>query len=390
MASNFAAISACLVTLGLLLERRPALPGSTAALSPRSKRLAAAGLSAPLSVTEHPLGPRWLPPESLNPAKRATEVWFLQYGAFWIFCFAIIIGLGLYRRFDAEHYMIVCVGLALPLLLQPLLAPGLTLDDKSPFWERYSTKANAWIAVFAFIGNYWYTHYFYSVLGASYTFPSWDVNGVPIPMFFATHFYFSFYHTLSNCALRRVESAYCGGIARFLFSSALVGAMSYATAFMETLTISGFPCYRFEDWHRACTVGSAFYGIYFLVSFPMFRRVDELGTPDTSRLANGGGKRRAPASYSENSTTTEWTAPAHLRKRRNGGAVACEHAEALKNTRTPMTLWQSVTESLAAGMIVLCLLDFVRVWLGEDMHLRLSRPCKSDASLTCAPFTKTC
>jgi cycloeucalenol cycloisomerase len=77
------------------------------------------------------------------------------------------------------------------------------------FWQ-----ANTWIAIFSFIGNYWYTHYFYVVLGAKYTFPSWDVNGtgitigrismalylsgVPIALFFATHFYFSFYHTLSN------------------------------------------------------------------------------------------------------------------------------------------------------------------------------------------------
>ncbi len=31
-----------------------------------------------------------------------------------------------------------------------------------------------------------------------------DLNGVPIPMYFATHFYFCFYHTLSNMALRKV------------------------------------------------------------------------------------------------------------------------------------------------------------------------------------------
>ena len=53
-----------------------------------------------------------------------------------------------------------------------------------------------------------YTHYFYSVLKAEYTFPSWDLNGVPIPMFFATHFYFTLYHTLAACALRRVRTRY--------------------------------------------------------------------------------------------------------------------------------------------------------------------------------------
>ena len=34
-----------------------------------------------------------------------------------------------------------------------------------------------------------------------------DINGVPFPMILATHFYFSFYHTLSNMALRKVYCA---------------------------------------------------------------------------------------------------------------------------------------------------------------------------------------
>lgn len=47
----------------------------------------------------------------------------------------------------------------------------------------------------------------------------------------------------------------------------LVGVMSYGTAFMETLTISGFPYYSFEDRNMAYVVGSAFYGIYFIVRY---------------------------------------------------------------------------------------------------------------------------
>ena len=38
---------------------------------------------------------------------------------------------------------------------------------------------------------------------------------------------------------------------------------------METLTISHFPYYTFEDQAMAYTVGSAFYGLYFIVSFPV-------------------------------------------------------------------------------------------------------------------------
>ncbi len=39
-----------------------------------------------------------------------------------------------------------------------------------------------WIAVFSYIGNYFWTHYFFKLLGAAYTMPSPklnDVGGVP-------------------------------------------------------------------------------------------------------------------------------------------------------------------------------------------------------------------
>ena len=147
---------------------------------------------------------KWLPSHDAAPAKRACEIWFLGYGVFWILCFGVIIALRLYDDWGHLGYFVVLGGLMSPLLVQPLLFPSLTCDQGKPLIERYSFKANVWMLVFGFIGNYWYTHYFYTVLQASYTMQSWDLNGVPIPMFFATHFYFCFYHTLSNMALRKV------------------------------------------------------------------------------------------------------------------------------------------------------------------------------------------
>jgi cycloeucalenol cycloisomerase len=78
-------------------------------------------------------------------------------------------------------------------------------------------------------------------------------------------------------------------------------AFSYFTAFMETLTISSFPYYavgllstpppssssflfllfvngviqQFADRKMVYRLGSAFYGIYFIVSFPAFLRIDK-------------------------------------------------------------------------------------------------------------------
>ena len=170
--------------------------------------------------------------------------------------------------------------------------------------------------MFSFVGNYWYTHYFYGVLKARYTFDAHRLNDVPIALYFMTHAYFMFYHVLSNCALRKTRRAFAKDARRFAFECALVVVMAYTTAFMESLTICGFPYYSFEDRDMAYTLGSAFYGIYFLVSFPMFLAVDE-----------------SPA--------------------------------------TKKTLAETFWEAMGSSMAVLCLLDFVRLRLGLDFVMRV-------------------
>ena len=85
---------------------------------------------------------------------------------------------------------------------------------------------------------------------------------------------------------------------------------------METLTISSYPYYSFEDKHMAYTAGSAFYGIYFLVSFPTFFYFE-------TQIDDKEGK----------------------------------HA----------TLWDTFVSSCGAGMMILCLLDFVRLYLGVNL-----------------------
>lgn len=94
----------------------------------------------------------------------------------------------------------------------------------------------------------------------------------------------------------------------------VVCVFAYFTAFMETLTISAFPYYAFDDRYTAYTLGSAFYGLYFLVSFPVFYRVDE----------------------SESSK---------------------------------YSLYQTVMEACGAGMLVLCLLDFCRIYCGIELSI---------------------
>lgn len=261
---------------------------------------------------------RLLPNPTTEPSKRAYEIYALCYTPVWILGFACIVGLKLYETFDKWSYMKVCVGLSLPFLLQPILYPSAgtpgSPDEKRPLLERYSFKANVWLAVYSFIGNYWYTHYFYSVLRAKYTMPAHRLNNVPLALYFATHFYFSTYHVFSNLILRKVVTTFEPGFARKVLYVTVVGTFAYFTAFMETLTISAYPDYSFEDRNMAYTVGSAFYGIYFIVSFPAFFCFD----PDI---------------------------------------------DSAKTKSKTTTVWDTVVSSCGYGMIIMILLDVVRLYL---------------------------
>lgn len=59
---------------------------------------------------------------------------------------------GLYEQMDKWGYLLVCGGLAAPLLLQPALLPSLTKEASLPLLQRFCTKANVWIAIFSFLG----------------------------------------------------------------------------------------------------------------------------------------------------------------------------------------------------------------------------------------------
>jgi cycloeucalenol cycloisomerase len=98
-----------------------------------------------------------------------------------------------------------------------------------------------------------------------------------------THAYFIFYHSMTNLILRRLRRALAAWspAARMTITALVVFVLAYITAFMETFTISNFPYYSFDNRQFAYTIGSAFYAIYFIVSFPMFLRIDE--HPGSSR-----------------------------------------------------------------------------------------------------------
>eukprot|EP01117_Protostelium_nocturnum_P008582 TRINITY_DN3081_c0_g1_i1.p1 TRINITY_DN3081_c0_g1~~TRINITY_DN3081_c0_g1_i1.p1 ORF type:complete len:293 (+),score=78.39 TRINITY_DN3081_c0_g1_i1:88-966(+) len=220
--------------------------------------------------------PRWL---SSNQAKRETEIFFLKWSVGWILIFGTVVVTQIYKKFgDLEYFSLGCL-VAFPHFLWPLLFPAST-ERNLPLSQRYFVKANVWIGIFGYVGNYFWTHYFFKVLHATYEFPiSWELNRVPICLYLITHAYFCFYHVITTAILRRFwTSQYyllSSNSKRKILSIALVFFLSYFTAFMEAFTISSVPYYVIEDRYKMYLIGSAFYGIYFYVSFPMFYRLDE-------------------------------------------------------------------------------------------------------------------
>jgi cycloeucalenol cycloisomerase len=273
-----------------------------------------------------------MPVWARNPSKAWAERYLLLVCPVAVgFLLGAVVATGWYQRLDALGYALVSLAMALVCVLPPVLFPG-TPDRTLPWQERFIFKANVWNGVFGFIGNYLWTHYFYRLLGAEYTFPSWRLNDVPIPCYLATQPYFCMYHTLETLVLR-LGSQRWTRLQRVL----VVLVLAYGTAFAETVTIAAFPHYRFRDWRRMVWIGSAFYGLYFVVSFPMYYRIDEDEVPavrfDEYRRPAQGKKRPASA--------TRWT------------------------------LSQVALDALAAAMLVTLLLEAWRLAIGgihEDIY----------------------
>ncbi|KAL8170505.1 hypothetical protein V2J09_022309 [Rumex salicifolius] len=216
----------------------------------------------------------WL---SDNPSQRWGELFFLLYTPFWLtLCLGIVVPFKLYENFKELEYLLLALISAVPSVLIPLLFVG-KADKGTALKDRYWVKASVWIVLFSYVGNYFWTHYFFTVLGASYTFPSWRMNDIPHTTFLLTHVCFLFYHVSSNMTLRRLRHSisHLPVTLQWLMEGAWVLALSYFIAWLETIAISNFPYYEFVDRDAMYKVGSLFYAIYFFVSFPMFRRIDE-------------------------------------------------------------------------------------------------------------------
>lgn len=214
-------------------------------------------------------------------SKEFGEKFAFLYSTIWISFLAIVVFFKWYEFFTPSDYLMVGLGLALPYVVGPLvLARG--EERRLPLTQRYIMKANLFVAILSYIGNHFYTHYFFNVLGVRYTGPlaqgmGFEINKVPISMFLMTHVYFMSYHILITPLIRTLKNTFrsCGATVQFVVTTIGIVVMAFFTAVAETWTISSFPYYTYPNTSEMLTKGSVFYGTYFVVTFPWFFRLDE-------------------------------------------------------------------------------------------------------------------
>ncbi len=187
-----------------------------------------------------------------------------------------VLGTGLRHHFDKYSYLFISIALCVPGIAVPLLFPC-GADKGRPLRDRFWVKAAVWIAIFSFYGNYFWTHYFYQLLGARYLFDAHRFNDVPIVCFFCTFFYFTFYFAFVNVVLRAVSRilTHVHRVFAFVAWWTTICALAYGTAVFEAVSIQHFPLYTYTEKEQFVKVGSVVYALYFVVGFPMFFALDE-------------------------------------------------------------------------------------------------------------------
>lgn len=256
---------------------------------------------------------QWL---SSDPGKAAAERFYLIYSPIWIAFVGVVMLTGMYRSWSDPGYMLFGLGVAAPLVLVPYVVPRAE-DARKPVWDTTWFRFNLWLAIFVFFGSYVGTHYFFDVVGMRYGFPTtWNLQAelvgdsegtVPLFLYPLTQAYFMTYHVVMTVILRWLSTRFSlGRVAKALVIAVLAYAVAFAETFFMAIPALG-DVFEYADRGRMLAWGSMFYGTYFIVSMPVFARIDE-------------GR--------------------------------------------PWTLWQVVGSALAVSMGVFFLLDFWAKWLG--------------------------
>ena len=165
-----------------------------------------------------------------------------------------------------------------------------------PFWKQWWFKFQIYMGVIVFILSYFGTEYFFEVLGMRYHYSgvSWYLDSallgpdqasalaadkrVPLGMYPLTMAFFTLYHCAAIVLVRRVvRAAGLGAGGRRMAYALAMLAMACFFAFAETALFMSAPSTTawYEDLMTMLTIGTVFYSIDFIFTFPSIYRLDE-------------------------------------------------------------------------------------------------------------------
>lgn len=221
---------------------------------------------------------------SANQSKAWGEKFFLIYSPVWMALMGITMATGIQKSFGDLGFLLHSMLVALPLIVIPLLIRNEAALGRK-WYQTYWFKANVYIGVFNFFGNYFGSEYFFDTLGMVYNYPAiqWNLDSallgtgeqkVPLIMYFLTQAYFMTYHTTAVVVLRKIRN-----IPLLAWSfPIMIFVIGYFWAWMETRAMANpmiAEAFYYKDMARMLAYGSIAYACYFVSSFPIFYYLDE-------------------------------------------------------------------------------------------------------------------
>lgn len=167
-----------------------------------------------------------------------------------------------------------------------------------PWYGSYWFKANLFMFWWVFLATYFHTEYFFEMLGLRYRFPEVSLyfdsalvgpaegsalaeyKKVPLGMYLNSVAFFLVYHNSAVIFMRRIRTmtSHLSGIAASLAWCAIVAFTAIFWAWAETymyITDDAAANVWYENLDQMLLFGSLFYSLYFLVSFPIYYRLDD-------------------------------------------------------------------------------------------------------------------
>ena len=248
------------------------------------------------------MAPRWL---SANPDKAFAEKLYLLFLPVFVAYNAALQALGWLDAGTGWH-LVQNFAMWFPYCVA--LPAWLRRRSYVPWHRSAWFKLNLYMAVWVFYATYFHTEYFFELLGLRYRFPdvalyfdsvlvgpdeataATTFQRVPVGMYFNSIAFFLVYHCAAIVCMRRVRGATqrFGPVGRRLAWAAIVATTALFFAWAETRLYVGDQAAAnvwYVDRDRMLRLGSVFYALYFVVSFPNVYRLDE--QPDAAPWSLG-------------------------------------------------------------------------------------------------------